>query len=412
MNLRDKLERYASKGALQSAFEQARNETVSVHGRSTLRPYSQQTEAYAERVRHIFPSHHTHGSVGVHSLGGWFEKAASVLRCDADSLDFQRIAFLDTETTGLSGGIGVCAFLVGVGHVTPDGFVVEQFLMHDFPAEREMLERVCEMLEQFDVIASYNGRAFDIPILEGRLLLNGIRKKLNDRPHLDLLHPARRLWKHRVGDCSLKSLESHALGYVRVGDIDGWLIPDTYFRYVRSGDRTLLESVLEHNRLDVLSLACLAHLVFAAVENPQEPPLTHGPDLFGLGTLFEQHRRMDDAARCFARAMEVGLPQELKVRCVRSLSLAHKRAGAWNDAVKLWEQASKKGGADALFELEELAKFYEHRKRDPFSAREVCRRAIAMLEIRDEISGTDSAGQLERLEHRLRRIERKIKRLS
>jgi tetratricopeptide (TPR) repeat protein len=212
-----------------------------------------------------------------------------------------------------------------------------------------------------------------------------------------------------VGDCSLKSLEAHAVGHVRVGDIDGWMIPDTYFRYLRSGERALLDPILEHNKLDLLSLACLTRLVLAAIENPHAAPLIHGPEWFGLGTLFEQHRRMHDAAACFERAIAAGLPDELKRRCARSLSLVHKRAGSWDHAVEIWEQTSKKSGAGALFELEELAKFYEHRERDLHSAREVCRRAISMLEIRAEISGTDSAGYLERFEHRLRRIERKIK---
>ncbi len=400
MNLRDKLDRYASGPT-----------------RAPTRPEPQASPSLSAEYEHrvsVFPPHHRHGVLGVDSLGGSFPNAARMLTRSAasDALDFERIAFVDTETTGLSGGAGVCAFLVGVGYRTSAGFVVEQFLMNDFPAEPHMLRKVCETLEGFDFIASYNGRAFDIPILDGRLLLNGIRTRLADRPHLDLLHPARRLWKHRLGDCSLKSVEERTLGHTRVDDIDGWMIPEAYFRYLREGDRDSLEQVVRHNTLDVLSLACVAHMVFSAVDCPHDAPLRHGPDWYGLGTLFEQRGRTEEAAHCFERAMAVGLSEDLKHRCSRLLSLTHKRRGDWEDAVRLWQEGTKTGESahHTLFALEELAKFYEHRRRDLRSAREVCRRAISMLEIRAALSETNMTRHLEDFEYRLRRIERKIRR--
>ncbi len=397
MNLKDKLDRYAP---LSGARE---NRPVRRSGA---------TSAKCEHLLEVFPPHHVHGVHRVDSLGGRFESVAKILvRCPVDgTLDFERIAFVDTETTGLSGGIGVCAFLVGVGYLSPAGFVVEQFLMNDFPAEPDMLHRVCDTLEGFDVIGSYNGRSFDVPILDGRLLLNGIRKRLSDKPHLDLLHPARRLWKHRLSDCSLKSLEAHMVGHIREDDIEGWMIPEAYFKYLRTGARETMEQILHHNRQDILSLACLAHLTFRAIDSPKEAPLEHGLDWYGLGTLLEQHRRMNEAVHCFERAIEMGLPEETRRRCLMTLSLTHKRRGDWNDAVRLWKETlSTNGEANTYFGLEELAKFYEHKRCDLISARDVCQRAIARIEIRAALSETNAVRRLENFEHRLKRIEKKIR---
>lgn len=397
MNLKDKLDRYAPVSGIRE------NRPVRRLGASS---------AKCEHSLKVFPPHHVHGTHRVGSLGGRFERAGRILvRCSADdAVDFDRIAFVDTETTGLSGGIGVCAFLVGVGYLSTAGFVVEQFLMNDFPAEPDMLHRVCETLERFNVIGSYNGRSFDVPILDGRLLLNGIRTRLSDKPHLDLLHPVRRLWKHRLCDCSLKSLEAHAVGHIREDDIEGWMIPEAYFRYLRGGDRKTMERILLHNREDILSLACLAHLTFRAIDSPKEASLEHGLDWYGLGTLFEQHRRTKEAVHCFERALEMGLPEETRRRCLTTLSLAHKRRGDWNDAVRLWkETSSAKEDANTYLGLEELAKFYEHTQRDLVSARGICQRAIAMIEMHAALSETNAVRHLDNFEHRLRRIEKKMR---
>ena len=398
MNLKKKLDRYAP-GA-----------------KSTKRKPAQKTSlsgsADWEHSRHVFSPHHKHGMMDISSLDGCISKAARMLAYQppGDGVEFERIAFIDTETTGLSGGSGTCAFLVGVGYHTSEGFVVEQFLMNDFPAEPDMLRRVWDTLKGFDVIASYNGRAFDIPILDARFLLNGIRKRLSDFPQLDLLHTARRIWKHRLSSCSLTSIEEHVLGYTRVGDIEGWMIPQTFFEYLRSGDRTLLDPIIRHNQLDILSLACLAHMVFGALDVPHEARISHGLDWFGLGTLFEKHRRAEEAVQCYDRAIASGIPEKIKARCMMSLSLAHKREGNWDDAVSLWEKStSSKDNKHTLFALEELAKYYEHRRRDYPFAREFCRRALVILEIWEATSDIDVTLPMKNFEYRLRRIEKKIR---
>lgn len=397
MNLREKLDRYSGTAGLKDVPElQATSFSAGDYEHST----------------HVFAREYSHGSLAVENLGGRFPNVQMVApQLVKNTLDIERIAFVDTETTGLSGGVGVCAFLIGVGFLSPSGFVIEQFLMRDFPGEPAMLDAVCNKLEQFDCIASYNGRSFDIPILQGRLVLNGISRTLSAKSHIDMLHPARRLWKHRLPDCSLKSLEIHALGCNRGEDIEGWLIPQTYFAYLQSGNRRLLEQILHHNRMDLLSLAGITSLALKAINYPEQAPFEHGEDWYGLGTLFEHHRHREKAAFCFERAMHIGLPQSLNRRCRRILSLTHKRAGNWEQAAKLWADTSAyEAGAAIWFELEELAKYHEHRQRDLLSARDICRRAITALEIKAATSNEDVSDNLAGFEHRLSRIEQKIQR--
>jgi hypothetical protein len=402
MNLSDKLDRFFREKPLQAAPVQAA---------PVIEPVF--FAAQCERIIHTFPPCHSHGNFNIGDLEGQFPEAAQVLlpQLSGRPLDFKQIAFIDTETTGLSGGIGVCAFLIGIGSFTEDGFAVEQFLMHDYPAEQRMLETVCQRLESFGLIASYNGRSFDIPILEGRIVLNGIRNTISDKPHLDMLHPARRLWKHRLNDCSLKNIEGRALGGRREGDIEGWMIPQAYFSYLRTRNPHLMEQILHHNRLDLLSLACITNLILKAVNSPQNASFEHGEEWYGLGTLFGHYQKNDEVIYCFKRALQAGLPESLRQSCCRMLSLTHKRAGDWDNAARLWwESSTSRGGATTIFEFEELAKYYEHRLRDYASAREVCRRAVAALEIKAATSSEDVSDQLSCFEHRLQRVERKLQR--
>jgi uncharacterized protein YprB with RNaseH-like and TPR domain len=397
MNLKDKLDRYAPLSNPPKADRKSRP--------------APPCPAECEHLTETYPPRRRHSGLYVDSLGGRFGDAAMALLSKpvGRSLDFGRIAFIDTETTGLSGGAGVCAFLIGIGYLTKDGFVVEQFMMSDFPAEPEMLRRVGESLEGFEAIAGYNSRAFDIPILDTRFVLNGVDGRPSDWPQLDLLHASRRIWKHRLESCGLQSLEANVLDFFRVDDIESWLIPQTYFEFLRTGDRELIEPILSHNRLDILSLAFVAQLILGALDSPRQAPLHYGEDWFGLGTLFEKHRRAEEAAYCFERAIEIGLPGETRARCTRLLSLAHKRKGDWDSAVRLWNEEAEED-SHTLFALEELAKFYEHRRRDLTGARETCRRALTMLEIRAATSGADFAGPIDRFEYRLQRIEKKIRR--
>ena len=176
----------------------------------------------------------------------------------------RRLCFFDLETTGLAGGAGTQAFLVGCAILEDGGLRVRQFLLPGFEHERALLAKVAEWTAAQGTLVTFNGRTFDVPLIETRYLLHRLTFPLAELPHLDMLHPARRLWKQRPAvagppldddSCRLSVLERHLAGYHRVGDVPGFEIPSRYFRFVRDGNAHPLEAVLEHNRIDLLSLA-------------------------------------------------------------------------------------------------------------------------------------------------------------
>src|SRR5690348_5265084 len=171
--------------------------------------------------------------------------------------DASRLIFLDTETTGLAGGTGTCAFLIGVGAVEGTQFVVRQFFLREYPEEPAMLAALAELLKPFEGIVTFNGKTFDLPLLETRYALARMKSPFARLLHLDLLHPARRLWKLRLSSCKLGHLESEVLGVHREGDVDGSEIPGIYFDYLRTGNARGLQPVFYHNALDIVSLAGL-----------------------------------------------------------------------------------------------------------------------------------------------------------
>ena len=170
--------------------------------------------------------------------------------------DPRRILYLDTETTGL-GGSGTVAFLVGMGYLTDEGFEVHQFLMRDYPEEPYLLKHVAAGLGRFDVLCTFNGTTFDVPLLESRFLMNRMDRSCLDMPHLDLLHMCRRLWKLRLGRCNLGRLEEVILGMPREEDIPGSEVPQRYFTYLKTGQMSLLDDILKHNAQDIVSLCVL-----------------------------------------------------------------------------------------------------------------------------------------------------------
>ena len=189
-------------------------------------------------------------------------------------LSSDRLLFLDLETTGLAGGAGSYAFLVGCGWFEPPSpsasagqaacFHGCQFFLADFAAERALLESVAELADGIACVVTYNGKTFDLPLIETRFVLQRMTTPFADMAHVDLLHPARRMWREEDVECRLTYLEQALCGHAREGDVPGFEIPSRYFQYVRSGDARPLEAVLEHNRLDIISLAMLTARARAA----------------------------------------------------------------------------------------------------------------------------------------------------
>jgi hypothetical protein len=288
------------------------------------------------------------------------------------TFDLKEAAFLDTETTGLAGGAGTAAFLIGLGWVEGERFRVRQYFMRDYHEEAALLHALAEDLARFPRLVSFNGKMFDLPLLEARFRLNRTRFPLADAPHLDLLHPARRLWKARLPSCRLQSLEEELLSLRRAGDIPGEQIPHVYFDWVRRRDARRLARVFEHNRQDIVSLAALAALACRWVEDE----LAEDPrDVFSLGRVLERARLFERCEQAYRRVLAAG-GGPLRGPALLRLAWRAKRAGDWTRAVSLWEQAGAAGEPEGL---RELAMHHEHRTHDLAAALEAAERGLRLV---------------------------------
>jgi uncharacterized protein YprB with RNaseH-like and TPR domain len=321
-------------------------------------------------------------------------------------------AFLDTETTGLAGGTGTYAFLVGVGRYDGQAFHLAQFFMRDPGEEPALLAGLSDFLKPCQALVTFNGKAFDVPLLNARYVTNSEESPLVPAAHLDLLPLARRLWRDRLPSRALGYLEEHILGTIRAQeDVPGWVIPGLYFDYLRSGDARPLKGVFYHNAMDVLSLAALlshaAILLDAPLYTQRELQgvAVHELDLVAMGKLFEDLRRLETATQLYEQGLTHALPEEVYWETVQRLSFVQKRRGDLPAAVALWHQAARKG---QIYAHVELAKFYEHTARDYGQAAEWTQAAIALVKASDF---PRHAGQqwLTDLEHRLARLKRKCR---
>jgi uncharacterized protein len=408
---------------------------------------------YEER----YPIDQPHGGV---ALGACLELPQLAFVCLAKDrglppLDLRQAVFLDTETTGLAGGTGTTAFLVGLGYFEaesdphpfgklragsdplPKGegissparplplspahrFVVRQFFMRDFAEERAMLMAVAQALAPFRYVVTFNGKSFDLPLLETRYILARLHRPGPPEAHLDLLHPARRLWRERLGSCSLAALEEAILGHRRQNDIPSWAIPGLYGAFLRRGEAGPLGRVFSHNRHDLLTLAALTTCLGRRVAEPLRGRL--GPDeLIGVARLYEEIGLCLEASACLELALERAGP-DLRERLQVLLALYYKRNGQRERAFALWrEVAAGPAGSSAmdsasspqrsghvLTGLTEVAKHHEHHERDPNAALEAVEQALIVLELREAREGS-LRWQIERanLERRYGRLLRK-----
>ena len=288
-------------------------------------------------------------------------------------------AFLDTETTGLAGGSGTCAFMIGVGRIRADGFHVRQFFIRDFPEEASVLAALTESLADAQVLVTYNGKSFDVPLLETRYRMSRARPPFERLAHLDLLHGARRLWRFRFESCRLVELESRILGHEREGDVAGALIPEIYFDFVRTGRAARLAPVFTHNALDIVSLACLTGIVpwaFRAEGGAAE--LRHAAEFMALGRWIEQAGQLERARDLYREAIRRPLRDDLLYRTMWDLALLEKKLGAHDASVALLSELASIGNEHRAEALEALAKHYEHRERNFAMALEFAEAAIAL----------------------------------
>jgi hypothetical protein len=322
-----------------------------------------------------------------------------------------RTLFVDLETTGLSGGAGTVAFLVGCGWFDMGAFQVRQFLLTSYASERALLAAVADCFADATLLVTYNGKTFDVPVMETRWLFHRIPPPLDAVRHFDMLHPARRLWRPRApnddGGCRLGTLERVLCGVTRVGDVPGMEIPARYFRFLRSGDARPLEPVLEHNRLDLISLAAVtAHAVELAQEGSAR--CRDAAEALALGKVFERAGCGHRASACYERAIDDrGASVDVAAEALYRLGLRFRRDRRFADAADIWRRilaltARRSELVEALqrFAIEALAIHHEHRDKDYEGAKEL---ALRLLE------EPDFPGESAR--HRIARLNRKIHRI-
>jgi len=318
--------------------------------------------------------------------------------------DLAGAAFIDVETTGLVGGTGTYVFLIGVATFENDSLRLRQLFLSDLGRERAMLAELASLLHGCRCLVTFNGKRFDVPLLETRFILSRLAPTLGRLPHVDLLYPARRLYRRRLPSCSLASLESAVLGFERGVETPGWAIPQLYFDYVRSGRVEPLAPVFRHNKLDLLSLvALLGHL--GRLVGSEAPRCSE--DCLAIAVWDDAEGRLEEAARLYEAAI-IGARRNGLGEIQERLARLYRRLGRWEEAVRLWRELARDTNPvrrmDALIEL---AKFAEHRNRDYHAAEDFTREALAIAASPD-MRGEPLAGigpRQARLAHRLHRVQ-------
>ena len=349
-----------------------------------------------------------HGHHGLDDLLAHEPRQAALLARDERlaGVDFRNMAFIDTETTGLAGGTGTYAFLVGVGVFEEDRFVIHQFFMRDYDEEPAMLHALGELLDGLKAVVSFNGKSFDLPLLETRFIMARQVPRLVDAPHLDLLPAARRFWKYRLDSCALSSLEFEVLGVRRTqDDVPGWLIPGLYVDYARSGDAREMPRIFYHNAIDILSLATLAARMCDLLSTPLPAGADlPGEDLYGLARLLHDLGQSDRAEVAFQQAARQGRDRPIREMAMRDLAYLLKRQERRGEALVWWRELVESGSA--VYACEELAKHYEWHDEDLPQAIAWTEQGVALA--RAWPPGPKRRDALTGLEHRLERLKRKL----
>src|SRR3989304_5114976 len=357
-----------------------------------------------------FGQSHRHGNVCLSDLRGVNCQTVCYLSAAQGLSNFNitETIVLDTETTGLAGGSGTYPFLVGVGFYDSDRFVLKQFFMRDYGEEKALLSDLAGLLKSFPYLVTYNGKGYDLPLLRTRFILNRIKAPLDFAGHLDLLFPARRIWKQRVKDCSLSNLENKILGMERAIDIPSYLIPQAYFDYLQSGEKEKIGLILEHNASDIISLAALLSHLCQILESPEKMEKLPVEDLLSLGKQFFYFGQFKKAGWCLEKSAVKSPTAELFRDTHLLLGRLYKRIGEWQKAERVWTKVLEEYSSFCLEPYLELAKFYEHRAKEYQKALGLVERAIDNLGA--SISLPDQYGRLEDLYYRKKRLLRKMER--
>jgi uncharacterized protein YprB with RNaseH-like and TPR domain len=408
-SLREKLYQIDSTLSHQGQYNYS-DERVEIKCKDTLGGKVEETEhGTCLALETSYPLLYQHGHSSLEVL---LSKTGQDISLAAKSVEFNtvnpsRLLFIDTETTGLAGGTGTYLFLVGVGYFKENCFCVLQYLMRDFDEEKAMLYLISQLSHNFDAVVSYNGKTFDMALFRTRCVLARIENHLDTLRHLDLVHTSRRLWKRRLPDCTLSSVEKDIIGFSRPSDIPGYLIPSVYFEYLRSRQVTVLRNVLRHNVWDVLSLVSITNAACEVflTDGKNEPTYR---DPLGVIRTYEDLGQYDRAVEvCEQEAARSADGLEAKQYHLKR-ALYFKREKRWDEAEQAFQTAIRIGRFHPLPYVE-LAKIYEHQRRDLKAAKKYIDQALESLSVVYELGGNQNFNEYHSdLHHRKQRITRKL----
>ena len=342
--------------------------------------------------------------------GGFAVPALGRLTADLPAATTLRDAlFIDTETTGLAGGTGTYPFLIGAGHVELDHIVVRQYLLPEFTHEWLMLKHIDNLLNGYAYTVSFNGKSFDLPLLRTRFVLNRQDSCLDDMQHVDVLHPARRIWRERLPSCDLQTLEKFILDVHRVGDVPGNLVPHLYFEFIRKRDALLLRDVLEHNFHDIVNMILLTMRMARICEAPLQH-LRHRRDIYSLGRYWFQQRDYSGAIPLLEWLAENddGGRHDVTTASAFLLSLSYKKSGE-KDLARDCLQTMVDGQTLKPEIIEELAKVLEHDDKDIAAALAVVEKGLQYLDVIRQLDPRSKMLKyVQALQHRHARLVKRL----
>ena len=311
----------------------------------------------------------------------------------------QRLLFIDTETTGLAGGTGTVAFLIGLGFIESPTFVIHQYFITQMNHEEGMLELLQQVITNFSCLVSYNGKSYDIPLLNSRFVLNRMQPIPENMEHIDLLHPTRTFWKYSMENCKLKTVETDLLGLYREDDIPGEMIPDAYFDYLRSRRIDKIERIFYHNRFDIITMLANLILIMDAYKSsdPDMNPLID----YAKARMFNRKKDIDRSIAHYKHVLNSKITVSRRQKTSLELALLYKKTGQWEKALSLWENLLDDRYPFSTEPYIELAKYYEHHIKDYQKAKLIINSML--LKLPEKYSSEHS-----QIEHRLKRIEKHL----
>ena len=285
-----------------------------------------------------------------------------------------KLVFMDTETTGL--GAGACPFLIGAAYYKNDTLVLEQIFMRDLDDEEAALSYIIEHFSGMTIV-TFNGKAFDVPLIKGRCIINSVKTENFASEQIDLLHLSRRIWKKRLESCRLGTIEEEILKFARDNDINGSLIPELYKKYLITGSPDDIIQIIEHNEKDIVSMTVLLAKLLR-INNDPVNQLDNITDVMHLGEYYYNKKQYEKALQCLEAVIHTPTPPLTLYTAMKYLSLINKRNKNWDAAIYYWGKMDRMN-IGAVFPLIELAKYYEHIANDAEKALHCANKAKLLI---------------------------------